>query len=310
MIGARVLGPQERLVGPRHQFGARELALKLPPLTVMARQVAATVSYGVHGRRKAGIGETFWQFRPYVAGESTARIDWRRSARDHHVYIREREQESAHTIWVWIDRSKSMAFQSTLATQAKLDRALVLGLAAADLLVRGGERVGLLGNGRPMATRDIVDRFADALVQEAARNVGGEDLPVATPLAARARAILLSDFLSPPEEVGAVVRKLSSSGAAGCLVMITDPVEETFPFSGHAELRDVETGQRLRVGRVESLRSEYIRRLSAHREALRSTALSFGWEFVSHRTDRPASEALLNLRSRMDLAAGAEGGAR
>jgi len=32
-----------------------------------------------------------------------------------------------------------------LALQSKIDRGLVLGLAAADLLVRGGERAGLLG---------------------------------------------------------------------------------------------------------------------------------------------------------------------
>jgi uncharacterized protein (DUF58 family) len=307
MIGARVLDPHERLVGPSHQYGARELAKRLPPLTVLARQVAATVAYGVHGRRKAGIGETFWQFRPYVTGESTSRIDWRRSARDHHVYVREREQESAHTIWIWIDRSASMAFQSTLAAQSKLDRAIVLGLAAADLLVRGGERVGLLGNGRPMATRDIVDRFADALIQETARGAGDEDLPAAAPLAARARGVLLSDFLSPPEQVSRVVAKLASNGASGCLVMVADPVEETFPFTGHAELRDVESGERLRVGRVESLRDDYVRRLAAHRDALRAAARANGWEFISHRTDRPASEALLNLRARLDVAIGVEG---
>ena len=104
----------------------------------------------MHGRRRAGIGETFWQFRPFVAGESTTGIDWRRSARDDRIYIREREWEAAHTVAIWIDRSPSMGFISNLALQSKSDRALVLGLAAADLLVRGGERVSLLGLTRPL----------------------------------------------------------------------------------------------------------------------------------------------------------------
>ena len=82
---------------------------------------------------------------PLRAGESAAGIDWRRSARDDRLYIREREWETAHTVAIWIDRSPSMGFISSLARQSKIDRALVLGLAAADLLVRGGERVGLLG---------------------------------------------------------------------------------------------------------------------------------------------------------------------
>ena len=109
--------------------------------------------HGAHGRRRAGTGEAFWQFRPFGPGEAVSRIDWRRSARDDRTYVREREWEAAQTVWLWIDRSPSMAFVSDLAREPKLDRALVLGLAAADLLVRGGERVGLLGLTRAMATR-------------------------------------------------------------------------------------------------------------------------------------------------------------
>ena len=84
---------------------AESLAATSPPLLVAAERVASTVAQGVHGRRRAGVGETFWQFRPFVWGEPTTRIDWRRSARDDHVYVREREWEAAHTIWIWTDRS-------------------------------------------------------------------------------------------------------------------------------------------------------------------------------------------------------------
>jgi len=291
----------QRGIDRHHQQGGLDLARRLPSLVVAAKEVASSVMHGVHGRRRAGIGETFWQFRPFIAGETTSRIDWRRSARDERIYVREREWEAAHTIWIWMDRSDSMGFASSLALQSKADRALVLGLAAADLLVRGGERVGLLGLTRPFAARNIVERFAESML--AAERVSGyepEELPAGLALAARTQAILIGDFLCPPARIVTLINALSAQGARGHLVMIVDPVEETFPFSGHTEFIDVDSGATLRVGQAESFRADYLRRLAAHRDAIAEAARGRGWSLALHHTDRPASEALLGLRARLE----------
>src|SRR5262245_11950504 len=124
---------------------ARALAATMPRLIMEARRIAATVIHGLHGRRRAGSGENFWQFRRFVSGEEARRVDWRRSARDDHLYVREQEWEAAHTIWIWPDRSPSMAFASRMARESKLDRTLVIGLALAEVLVEAGERVGVPG---------------------------------------------------------------------------------------------------------------------------------------------------------------------
>ena len=301
MADARLLDQGERAVGVAHSNGALELARRLPILVVAAKDVAATAIHGVHGRRRAGVGETFWQFRPFVWGEPTTRIDWRRSARDDRVYVREREWESAHTIWIWIDRSPSMAYVSNLALQSKLDRALVLGLAAADLLVRGGERVGFPGLLRPLAARNVVDRAAEAMMR-AALDDEPEELPPAEALAPRAQALLIGDFLSEPAQIERVIHAMASRGAFGHVAMIADPIEETFPFSGHMELRDVDSDARLRLGEAASVRADYVARLAAHRERVRAACASRGWSFMIHRTDRPTSEALLTLRMRLESA--------
>lgn len=301
MADARLLDQGERAVGVAHSHGALELARRLPSLVVAAKDVAATAIHGVHGRRRAGVGETFWQFRPFVWGEPTTRIDWRRSARDDRVYVREREWESAHTIWIWIDRSPSMAYVSNLALQSKLDRALVLGLAAADLLVRGGERVGFPGLLRPLAARNVVDRAAEAMMR-AALDDEPEELPPAEALAPRAQALLIGDFLSEPAQIERVIHAMASRGAFGHVAMIADPIEETFPFSGHMELRDVDSDARLRLGEAASVRADYVARLAAHRELVRAACASRGWSFMIHRTDRPTSEALLTLRMRLESA--------
>lgn len=293
MSDARLLAPAEREIGLRHGRDALDLARRLPDLCVSAREVASSVMHGVHGRRRAGIGEAFWQFRPFTPGESASRIDWRRSARDDRTYIREREWEAAQTIWMWIDRSPSMAFVSSLAQHSKLERALVLGLAAADLLVRGGERVGLIELTRPIASRAVVDRLAQALVS--APGQADAELPRSTPLPARSRAVLIGDWLSDASAIASVLQGLASDGARGHLIAVIDPVEETFPFAGHVEFNDVDSAARMRLGEARALRDTYLARLAAHRDGIAAACRSLGWTFAVHRTDRPASEALLRL---------------
>src|SRR5882757_7391262 len=139
-----------------HAVGqSQALAASMPRLVLEARRIAATIIHGLHGRRRAGSGENFWQYRRFISGEPAARIDWRRSARDDNLYVREQEWEAAHTVWIWPDRSPSMAFSSSSAREAKLDRALVVSFALAEVLVEGGERVGVPGLMRPSATRKI-----------------------------------------------------------------------------------------------------------------------------------------------------------
>jgi uncharacterized protein (DUF58 family) len=302
MVSVRLLKKNESRAGRHHQNHALDLAQRFPGLCASAKEIAASVMHGVHGRRRAGTGETFWQFRPFVAGEAANRIDWRRSAKDdERLYVREREWEAAHTVYIWIDRSASMWFASKLALQPKIDRALVLGLAAADVLVRGGERAGLLGLTPAFAVRQIVERLAEVLLaQESAAGYVPEELPARLSLPLGAQAILIGDFLADPALVATTIEAIAARGARGHLLMIADPVEESFPFTGNTEFVDVDSPARLRVGQAETFRQDYIRRLALHRDAIAASARARGWSFMVHRTDRPATEALLALRFYLD----------
>jgi uncharacterized protein (DUF58 family) len=285
---------------PLWRRDAATLAARLPSLVVAAKQIAQSVMHGVHGRRRAGPGETFWQFRPFISGESAGGIDWRRSARDDRAYVREREWEAAHTVWIWIDRSPSMAFVSELAQASKIERATVLGLAVADLLVRGGERVGLIGLTRPVAVRGVIERFADALALDERLSGESAPLPPSIPLAARSKVVLIGDFLSEESAVRGAIDILSAQGAQGQALMIADPIEETFPFSGHTEFVAPDGVSRLRAPRAQGLRDAYLARLAGHREAIRAACRAQGWGLALHRTDQPAAQALLALKLRLE----------
>jgi uncharacterized protein (DUF58 family) len=282
----------------RHE--AATLSARLPSLVVAARRVAQTVRHGVHGRRRAGSGETFWQFRPFLSGEPSSRVDWRRSAREERAFVREREWESAHTVWIWFDRSPSMQFASSLAPSSKIDRAALLALALADLCVDGGERAGLLGLTRPLATQGVIERFAEAIASdERIRGPSQAALPPALPAASRSMVLMISDFLSEPEDVARAIRAVSAEGALGELVMIVDPIEETFPFSGNTEFLHPAGSLTMLTPRAQSLRDAYLSRLVAHRDAIRGICAGSGWGMSIHRTDGSPAGTLLALRTRL-----------
>lgn len=297
MATVRVLTPGEGAAGRRHAEGALDLVSRLPRVVLEARRVAATSVHGIHGRRRSGPGETFWQFRPFSSGEPASRIDWRRSARDDRTYVREREWEAAHTIALWFDLTPSMAYISSLALASKIDHALITGLSLSDLLVRAGERVGLLGGPPASASRSIIDRLANMLAEQHAPKSAkpADELPPSVTLHPLAEAILLTDGLVPVEDLADRIAHISARGARGHILLVADPVEEVFPFSGHAELFDLELGVRLRVGNAQDFRASYLARLATHRDQIATLCRRRGWSFHLHRTDKPAAQAVLSL---------------
>jgi uncharacterized protein (DUF58 family) len=275
---------------------ARTLAESMPRLILEARRIAATVIHGLHGRKRAGPGENFWQYRRFLSGEPARRVDWRRSARDDILYVREREWEAAHTVWIWPDRSPSMVFKSPLAQEPKLDRTLVVAFALAEVLVQAGERVGMPGLMRPTGSRNVLDKMANSLVHDPTER---SSLPLAFAPSAFAEIVVVSDFWSPIGEVRSTLAQLSATGAHGHAVQVVDPAEETFPYSGRVEFIEPEGGGTITAGRAEAWKAEYEIRVARHRAAIREETDRLGWSLAIHRTDRPATELLLALHARL-----------
>jgi uncharacterized protein (DUF58 family) len=275
---------------------ARSLAESMPRLILEARRIAATVIHGLHGRRRAGPGENFWQYRRFLSGEPARRVDWRRSARDEHLYVREQEWEAAHTVWIWPDRSPSMVFTSRLAQESKLDRTLVIAFSVAEVLVQAGERVGMPGLMRPTGSRNVLDKMANAIVHDVTARTS---LPPSFAPSGLAEIVVVSDFWSPIADVRATFAQLSVTGAHGHAVQVVDPAEETFPYSGRVEFVEPEGGGEITVGRAEAWKGDYEARIARHRAEIRAETDRLGWSFAIHRTDHPATDLMLALHARM-----------
>lgn len=281
------------------ELSAHGLAERLPALLVEASRVAQTVAHGIHGRRRSGPGETFWQFRHYERGDAVPTIDWRRSASSDHLYVREHEWEAAHTLWFWPDLSPSMAFRSHLAVDTKRDRALVLAFALGELALAGGERIGLIGGSAPSAGRKTVQKIALSIAQQEKDGKDFSSLPPRATLRRFSECLMFGDFLEPPEEISAVCEHIAGQGVRGHLIQILDPAEETLPYQGRVEFAGIESADRMLTGRAEDLRRRYAERLQQHKEAIAEIARRLEWSYLVHHTDRPAGEALLTLHTHL-----------
>lgn len=267
----------------RTRLEALALAGDLPGVLLDAKRLAASAP-GVHGRRRAGQGEAFWQYRDHRPEDGARLVDWRRSARGDRFYVREREREAAQTAWFWLDPSPGFNWSAARTRPTKLYRARTLALALAILLSRGGERVGALGQ-PPRSGARAPERLAHDFLHP----MRDAEAPP------RATLIFMSDFYEPAEIWRDRLTAAAGVGANGALVMIADPAEEDFPFEGRTLFQEPGGARETLLGRAESIKSEYAARLEHHRRAIREIGAPLGFPMILHRTDHAAGPSLAML---------------
>jgi len=278
---------------PELREASEALAAGLPPLLADAEHLAASMMLGEHGRRRPGVGEEFWQYRPALPFDEARRIDWRRSGRSDQSFIREKEWQASQTVTLWVDAARSMAF-SGQGGIAKGDRGRVLSLALALLLLRGGERVGLSGERVPPRTGETqILRLATGLLTMA----GGEDYgaPDTAGMLPKSRALFVSDFLGPLDPFREALGAAADRGVRGAMLQILDPMEEAFPFEGRVVFESMGGAISHETLQAGSLRNRYLERLAERKAELAEIARLTGWRYHCHHTGESAAQALLWL---------------
>ena len=285
---------------------AATLAAATPALLARAQDLAQSVIIGSHGRRRAGAGEDFWQYRQAQAGDPARAIDWRRSAKSDQSFVQDKEWQIAQTVQLWVDPAASLHYASLPALPAKADRARLLGLALMIGLARGGERTGLAGKALPPRRgMGHLGRMAELLTGAKAHDdYGTPDLSGTAP---RAKIVLISDFLGDMAGIEAALHRAVAQGAKGALLQVLDPAETRFPFKGRTIFESIgvtQLGAGLRHETLEAadLRQAYLQRLAERQERLSRLALQAGWHFKTHVTDQPPAPALMALHQALGTA--------
>ena len=284
-------------------LAAEALGGTLPPLLVAAERVAATVAQGVHGRRRTGRGDSFWQYRPFAEGDAAQRIDWRQSARSDRLFVRETEWEAAQTVYLWVADGPGMRWHSAGAP-GKRDRSVLLTMALASLLLRAGEHVRLLGSPpHPASGRQALPAIAALLEQSSLEQSSLEQspleqsLPPPLPMPRHAHIVLMGDFLEPLAAIRTAITYFAGIPVTGHILQVIDPAEVELPFRGRIRFQGFGGSERggILVPRVEDIRAAYHQRLADQIAGIAAIASASGWRAGLHRTDHPPGAALLGL---------------
>ncbi|HTJ90509.1 MAG TPA: DUF58 domain-containing protein [Acidocella sp.] len=264
---------------PKTLLDAQALAEGLPKLILAAERLAFVAAPGLHGRRRAGPGETFWQFRDFSVGDDARRIDWRRSARGDRLYLREREWEAQASLSLQLQDTPSLAFSSDKSVPTKRDRAVLLLLALGAILLRSGERVSLYGRTTPLTGPRALPTIAATLI-------GGHGGAEADP-DPKARRVVFGDFLVPNPRF--------ARQPGGAAMQILDPAECDFPYRGRILFEGFSREAELEASHAEGWAQTYRARIAAQRESVARAAMEAGQTPLFHRTDHPPAQALAAL---------------
>ncbi len=277
---------------------AETQAARLPALLARAEHLAGAVLLGEHGRRRAGMGDDFWQYRPAQVGDSRRMVDHRRSAMGDVQFVREREWQIAQSVMLWVDQGASMRFASTEDLPTKADRARVLGLATAILLNRGGERVGLTGTRLPPRRGNLqILRLAQMFSEDAEDDYSPPEHRAMVP---HARAVFISDFMGDIEAVRTALTKAADRGVRGVLLHVLDPAEEAFPFRGRTVFQSIGGTLEHETLKANDLKERYLERLAARKAELEHLCAVAGWQYGVHHTQTTAQAGLLWIWRALD----------
>lgn len=251
---------------------------------------ASSAHPGSAGRRRAGAGESFWQYRRFRHDDSADRIDWRRSARGDKLYVRETELETARTFLFWIDPSPGFHWGSEEAVTNKASRAAVIFTALADALARAGERVGALGGARsPSTGRGAAQRMIEDLWDLP------DDAVLPVPGREPANVFIASDFYAPMTSWTEGLSRLADRYHRGALLAVADPAETDWKFDGRVRMKAPGLSLERLIGRAESVRDLYLKRFQQRRDDMDELARKLGWACVSATSSDDARTAAAAL---------------
>lgn len=260
----------------------------LPAIMMDARRAASSIVMGEHGKRRAGLGDAFWQHREWTNGESIRQVDWRRSARSDKLFVRERERQVPALLQIWCDGRAGMNWTSDTATPTKAQRSLMMGLALAIATRAGGERVCALGFGTPLSHElQFVRVLGEA---------GGEP-----PRQFKAgQVLMISDGLEGPEIWASRAKQVAGARAQLIVLLISDRAEQEFPFQGRVTFSAGPDQSPHLVGRAQAAKADYVRAYNQHLGAVQNAIKQAGGQVFAHSTFEPAVPTLLQLAAALD----------
>ncbi|MBX3739523.1 MAG: DUF58 domain-containing protein [Akkermansiaceae bacterium] len=285
---------------PRPSVFADPAALmRVRDLELRARAVVEGFWKGLHRSARHGYSTEFAEYRSYVPGDDIRYLDWKVLARRDRYFIRKYREETNLRSHVLLDLSRSMNYGSSSYT--KLDYARTLAATLAVFLHQQGDETGLVTFDEgvrdylpPRHRSGHLHAILAALGREALGKVAALKAPIATILGrgrARGVILLISDFLTPLEDLRTPLSALAACGHDITLFQTLDPTEIHFTFGESADFEDMESG-RSQMTDPASIRDGYLKKFNAHQDGLKQLCSTLGIIHHLLPIDQPLETAL------------------
>jgi len=265
--------PSARLLTP-------DVLAGLANLELVARTAVEGFLVGLHRSPRFGFSQEFAEFRAYVEGDDPRFVDWNVFARTERTYIRRYQGETNTRLFVLLDASASMGYQS--AKISKLQYAKYLAAALSYLASKQHDPVGLI------VFDDAVRHYRPPSGRSGSLQGVLHALDAATP---GQRTDIAGCFQQFRQHMSRAVQPLAYTGHDIMFFHVLDPHELEPQWRDSVLFEDMESGQTMEVS-PEYLEGRYKQRLDEHLAGVRTAAGSVGADVVLARTDEPLDRAL------------------
>ena len=269
-----------------------EYASILPEIIFESSILSRNIIEGLHASRISGKGEDFWQFKEYRQGDSLSSIDWRKSAALNKVLVKQKENETAKTIYFYFDKTKSMFFKSKRNLQSKYQIAILLLLTLSRLFLKNRENVFHFKTDKSIikCSNDLSSFTESFLIEENSIKYPNKSL-----IANNSICFIISDFLYDIKTVNNFLINLKQKNVSGFLIQILDPLEIDFNIKENLILNDLETNAKLRVNESNKFKNFYDKKLKGLQYNLKDLCKGSNWSYVSHDTSKNIKPVLIEI---------------
>ena len=285
-----------------------EALARIARLELIARGVVEGFVSGRHRSPFKGFSVEFAEHRQYVPGDDLRDLDWRVVGKSDRYYIKQYIEETNLRCTILLDTSGSMQFTGNLAGRldgkrlSKFEYGRYLAASLAHMMIHQQDAIGLVtldtAVRRYIPARSRANHLRVILGELAGAAGGGETglAPVLHDVAERVHrrglVILISDLFDDPEEILKALHHFRYKRHEVLVLQVLAEEELTFPFGANSLFEDMELPDRRIQLDPRAIRAEYLDRVRAFIERLRSGCGQMSIDYVPLSTKEPFDQAL------------------
>ena len=248
----------------------------------------------------AGRGLIFKDHRIYAPGDDFRNIDWKVYARTDDLYIKTFEEERNLVVHILMDFSGSMDFGKPVS---KFDYGSMLGVGFAYLAMKDNEKfqfatfsekLDIFQSRRGMSQLAAMVHHLNEIKAKGPSKLKESMDVYRKVIGSRSMVVLISDFLIPVDEIKESLYLLGKTHDVK-IIQVLDPVEKDMRLEGDFELKDSESGFKLRTFVSQRLRLKYRSLLDDHSARIQELCNQLGMKFHLITTDTSIFDAFYKI---------------